>query len=141
MLKAWLLVPRINDITTTPDNPPQYEKLRPSKYPEKNKALQMKAYPDLQPMTLNVRASEALEKVKAAATQLGWKIVNINSTQFRLEAVDITPLMRFRDDVVIEIRPGKNESESLVHMRSRSRLGQSDLGANAARIRRFRDSF
>jgi uncharacterized protein (DUF1499 family) len=64
-----------------------------------------------------------------------WTVVYEDAATRVLEAVAITGLMRFRDDIVIVVRPAAGGSA--VHMRSKSRLGKSDLGANAERIRAF----
>ena len=45
-------------------------------------------------------------------------------------------LFHFQDDIVVRVRPGA-DGGSLVDMRSKSRVGQGDMGANAARIRQF----
>jgi uncharacterized protein (DUF1499 family) len=73
--------------------------------------------------------------VAAAKRMPRWTVVYEDAATRVLEAVAITGLMRFRDDIVIVVRPAAGGSA--VHMRSKSRLGKSDLGANAERIRAF----
>jgi uncharacterized protein (DUF1499 family) len=53
----------------------------------------------------------------------------------RLEATDTTFWFGFKDDVVVRVRP--DGTGSRVDVRSLSRVGRSDLGMNARRIRRF----
>jgi hypothetical protein len=55
----------------------------------------------------------------------------------RIEAVARTPVMGFREDVVIRIRG--NDEESRIDMRSSSRYGSHDIGSNASRIRDYLD--
>jgi uncharacterized protein (DUF1499 family) len=66
---------------------------------------------------------------------MGWKIVDMNKDAGRIEATDTTFWFGFRDDIVIRIE--KNDSGSRLDIRSVSRVGISDIGTNAKRIRRF----
>jgi uncharacterized protein (DUF1499 family) len=52
-----------------------------------------------------------------------------------IEAVARTLIMGFRDDVVVRVTA--SGSGSKIDLRSASRIGRSDLGANAKRIRAF----
>jgi uncharacterized protein (DUF1499 family) len=134
--------PLINDITTTPDDPPRYRKIAEMRsgndyaYPAAFAAVQKKGYPDLAPLKLPLSPDQAFAKVAESARAMPrWRIVSEDAKAGVLEAVASTRIMRYKDDVVIEVRPdGKGAA---VHMRSKSRLGKGDLGANAARIRRF----
>jgi uncharacterized protein (DUF1499 family) len=67
---------------------------------------------------------------------LSLEVVNADREAMRVEAVATTFWFGFRDDVVVRIRPGA-AGGSRVDVRSVSRVGQSDLGANAARIGRI----
>lgn len=139
-------VPRINDITTDTDAPPRFVHAgtlpenvgRDLAYPGASFAEQQKAaYADLGPVTLAMPPDEAFKQVAAAARSLpNWAITREDATALALEGYDTTWLFRFRDDFVIEVRPAPN-GQSIVQMRSKSRDGQGDLGANAARIRAF----
>src|SRR5262249_62411766 len=71
-----------------------------------------------------------------AAGMPNWKITREESAAGEIEAVTTTPLFGFHDDVIIRVRPDAGGG-SRVDMRSKSRVGQGDLGANAARIRAF----
>jgi hypothetical protein len=131
----------LNDVTTTPGNPPKYQALnedRPGKYIYPADALekQGKLYPDLKPLRIEGRsAREVHARVEEAAFLMGWRFRLNDKAKCRLEAISITPLLRFRDDVVVEIQEEK--FGSVVHVRSKSRLGRDDFGVNAKRIREF----
>jgi uncharacterized protein (DUF1499 family) len=67
----------------------------------------------------------------------GWQVTGEDAAAGRIEAVATSRLFRFRDDVVIRVQAGPQEQGARIDVRSRSRIGQSDLGANAERIRAF----
>jgi uncharacterized protein (DUF1499 family) len=137
--------PRINDITTDTANPPQFVKAgtldgnqgRDMRYPGAPFAEQQRrGYPGLGPLRLAVPPDEAFKRVEAAARQMPtWEITRRDAGARVLEGVDTTRLFRFRDDFVIEVRP--LDSGSVIQMRSKSRDGKGDIGANAARIEAF----
>lgn len=128
----------LNDVSTTPLNPPQYEKIRVNSTPL-DAALNQHYYPDMRPLVMELPAKEAFAHVlKIIRDKTEWEIVSIDSERLKVEAVDTTPMMHFKDDIVIEIRP-ENEKSTL-HMRSKSRIGKGDLGKNAKRIRKFLDT-
>ena len=139
-------VPRINDITTDTDTPPQFVNAstlpenagRDMGYPGPSFAEQQKAgYPDLGPLPLAMPPDEAFKQVAAAARSMpNWVITREDASAHALEGYDTTRLFHFRDDFVIEVRPTPN-GQSVVQMRSKSRDGKGDVGANAARIRAF----
>jgi len=136
--------PRINDVTTTPDAPPSFRAAarlpanrgRDMAYPPGNAARQFEGYPDLKPAARSGPPAGAYTAALAAARRMPrWNVIAEDAEAFVIEAVATTGLLRFKDDVVIEVRP--QGSGSAVHVRSKSRLGRSDLGANAARIRAY----
>lgn len=136
--------PRINDITTDTASPPALvvtlkmrgEAVTPAAYPGKTVADQQHlAYPDIVPVVLGVAPAEAFRKVDAVAMAMGWDVVARAPGDGRIEAVDTTRWFGFQDDIVIRIRP--EGSGSRIDIRSKSRVGRSDLGANARRIRAF----
>lgn len=139
-------LPRINDITTDTEAPPQFVHAgtlpenagRDMSYPGLAVAEQQKAgYPDLGPLTLAMPPDEAFKQVAAAARSMPtWVITREDAEARALEGYDTTRLFHFRDDFVIEVRAAPN-GQSAVHMRSKSRDGKGDVGANAARIRAF----
>ena len=136
-------VPRIHDITTDMENPPEFVALRerpgavnPVEYGGPEVAAQQRAgYPDIMPVTLNVTPAEAVARAAATARDLGWEIVAVDTSAGRIEATDRTLWFGFYDDVVIRVTPV--EGRSRVDVRSLSRVGGSDVGTNARRIRTF----
>ncbi len=144
-LYQWRLaseVPRIHDISTDTDNPPQYVAVmplrkgqNPADYSAEVAAQQKKGYPDIAPAMLDVPPAQALQRAERAARAMGWEIVAVAPREMRIEATDTTLLFGFKDDIVIRVTP--NASGSRLDMRSLSRVGRSDLGVNANRIRAF----
>jgi len=140
-------VPPINDITTDPADPPHFSALareeantrRDMSYPGEAFASQQRAgYPDLAPIPLTEPPDAAFAAVKKAVEGFGWKVVAADASTGTIEATDTSHIFRFVDDIVVRIRP--DGSGSRVDMRSKSRVGRGDLGANAERIRRLRDA-
>lgn len=97
---------------------------------------QAKAYADIRPLILEDEPDVVFGEAKAAAKQMGWAIKSENVEAGILEATDTTFWYGFKDDVVIRIRPSEGGG-SVLDVRSISRVGGSDIGANAARIRKF----
>ena len=138
-------VPRINDITTDSANPPQFivagtipaNQGRDMRYPGADFAQQQQGYyTDLAGLPLNEPPDAAFQKVVAAARQMPhWEVTRSDQATHTLEGVSTSKWFHFKDDFVIEVRP--RNGGSIVHMRSKSRDGRSDLGINAARIRTF----
>jgi uncharacterized protein (DUF1499 family) len=150
IVPAWQLqrtasqVPRIHDITTDTDNPPSFVALLPvrQKTPngpeydgDKIARQQKAAYPDIQPVMLAEPPTVAFERALAAARSMGWEIVAAVAGDGRIEATATTRWFRFKDDIVIRVMP--QPSGSRIDVRSKSRLGRSDLGTNARRIRAY----
>jgi len=135
-----LRAPLINDITTDVERPPLYW-VRPPQRPAYDavtfRAPTERAYGDLKNLALPVPPEAAYRRVLALVRARGWTLAAQDDAGRRVQAIAVTPLLRFRDDVVIEVRGGARDGESAVAMRSKSRLGQGDLGANARRIRAF----
>ncbi|HYH40799.1 MAG TPA: DUF1499 domain-containing protein [Burkholderiales bacterium] len=149
-LPAWQLqeaaaiVPRIHDITTDTENPPLFVALLPvrattSNGPEyggaKIAAAQKAAYPDIGPVLLADPPPRAFERALAAAHAMGWEIVAAEPSAGRIEATATTRWFHFKDDVIVRV--STQESGSRIDVRSKSRIGKSDLGANAKRIRAY----
>jgi len=138
-------VPPINDITTDTSNPPQFVKAasldanvgRNLGYPGTTFAEQQHTgYPDLGPLRMNLPADETFRRVVAAAKRMPtWEITRVDPGARALEGVATSRLFRFQDDFVVEVRP--QGDGSAVQMRSKSRNGKGDIGANAARIKAF----
>jgi len=128
-------LPRINDITTDPADPPAFADPKLA-YPGAEFArLQRAAYPDLATLALAQPADAAYRAALAAARSLGWQIVREDPTAGIFEATETSAVFHFVDDVVVRVRPESGGAR--IDVRSKSRVGQGDLGANAARIRAF----
>jgi len=137
-------LPAINDISTDLERPPAFEAaaLEPANrgrdlaYPgESFAAQQRRGYPDLGPLRLPADPGAAYDAALAAARQLGWTIVADDRARLRFEAWEETSFFHFVDDVVVRVRI--DGDGSIVDVRSKSRDGKGDIGANAARIRRL----
>lgn len=135
-------VPPIHDITTDLQDPPAFEALVAAReaapnavhYPGEATARQQReAYPDIQPLVLDAPLDEVLAAAEAAARDAGWEVAAVGDA--RLEATATTTWFGFKDDVVIRLT--ETPDGVRVDMRSASRLGASDVGTNAARIRAF----
>ncbi|MFN2432216.1 MAG: DUF1499 domain-containing protein, partial [Gemmatimonadota bacterium] len=106
-------------------------------YPgEEFAAAQREAYPDLQPLRLARAPRDVFAAALAVARGMpGWEVVLADAEDRRIEATVTTRWFRFVDDVVVRVRPEPEGTR--VDVRSRSRVGRGDAGANAARIREF----
>lgn len=94
-------------------------------------------YPDLRPLDLALPPGAAWRAARAAARAMPrWTIVEEDPAGGRLMAEARTPFFRFVDDVWIEVE-GRLEGGSRVRARSASRLGVTDFGTNARRLRTF----
>jgi uncharacterized protein (DUF1499 family) len=129
-------VPPINDITTDTENPPRYMTTARA-YPGAEFARQQRAaYPDLLPVLLPLKPREAFAKALAAAEAMGWEVVGRDATAGTIEAVETTKWFGFKDDIAIRVTPTP-EGGSRIDIRSKSRVGRSDIGTNAQRIRAY----
>lgn len=145
-------VPPIHDISTNLDDMPQFSRLpvradnlegvpdmdKPELKaldPEARwKAIHRSAYGDLRTVTLPTSVEESIRRAEALARERGWEIAVSDPAGGRLEATETSFFFRFKDDVVVRARPAPGGG-SLVDVRSISRVGQSDVGVNAARVR------
>ena len=135
-------LPPINDITTNLDDPPAFAPApaghrnadRDMGYPPDWKPLVRDAYPDLTPIRVAVSPQQAYDIAVAEAEALGWEITRRDGTTFEAQAT--TALFRFVDDVSVRIAADAS-GQAVIDIRSKSRDGRGDLGANAARIRVF----
>lgn len=135
--------PQIHDITTDLEHPPEFVAIKPLRIaahnsldrlePENLADLQKAGYPDLGPLLLDEPFDQVFNRTVALVRQRGWTIASASAG--RIEAISTTPVMGFKDDVAIRIQTEGNRTR--IDMRSASRVGKSDLGANAARIRAF----
>jgi uncharacterized protein (DUF1499 family) len=138
--------PPIHDISTDTQDPPQFVAVLPLRANapnttvyagEKIASQQRAAYPELQPYEMNVPPAQAFERALAAVRRMGWVLVAAEASDGRIEATDTTFWFRFKDDVIVRIRPSGTGSR--VDVRSLSRVGGGDVGTNAARIRAYLD--
>jgi uncharacterized protein (DUF1499 family) len=142
-------LPPIYDITTDVLDPPAFDAVRrlrsrntnPAQYAGLYAAEQQRdAYPEVASLELSVPPKMAYDHALALVNKRRWLVLDAREPQAkrrdgRIEAVARTPIMGFRDDLVIRIR-GTDE-DSRVDMRSSSRYGYHDLGSNASRITAF----
>ena len=138
-------LPTINDISTDPTNPPRFDALMRVRPPGRldypgaaTAALQRTAYPDIAPLELDVPIRTAYDAALALVTKRKWIIADQRAPgpgrrEGLIEATARTPIMGFRDDVVIRMVPLSQGTR--IDMRSASRVGMHDFGANASRIR------
>ena len=139
--------PVIHDITTDLADPPQFVAAPTRRGADANPlardteldAAQHAGYPDLAGIASPLAPAEALARAAAVARGLGWEVYAEDPAQGTLEASETTFWFRFTDDVAIRVRPDAGGSR--VDLRSVSRVGKGDLGANARRIERFRAAF
>jgi len=146
-VRAARAVPPIHDITTDPADPPAFDdatlSLRtgapnPATYGgQEVAARQRRAYPDIQPLVVDLPTDRAFDLALDVARARGWRIVATEPHRRRIEATDQTFWFGFIDDIVVRITP--EGTGSRIDVRSVSRVGKSDIGTNAARIRAYLD--
>ncbi|MCH7477893.1 MAG: DUF1499 domain-containing protein [SAR324 cluster bacterium] len=137
-------VPAIHDISTDLENPPAFVAIMPIRTGATNTAVhagaelaeqQRRGYPDLGPRVFARPPGEVFELALAAAKEMNWEIVAAVPEEGRIEAMATTFWFGFTDDLVVRV--AAHEKGSRVDVRSVSRVGVSDIGANARRIRKF----
>jgi hypothetical protein len=147
-------VPAIHDISTNLDDVPQFSRLQVradnlEKVPDLDrpelkamepearwKAVHGSAYADIRTIRLPTNVADSIRKAEALARDRGWAIARSDPEAGILEATETSFFFRFKDDVVLRARPAP-DGGSLVDMRSISRVGASDVGVNAKRVRAF----
>ena len=139
--------PRIHDITTDTANPPVFTRAQAVRGPDANTlaikpdsiAQQRAAYPELQTLRTALTPGAAFDRALHVAGKLDWEVYHQDRDAGIIEAVDTTRFMAFKDDVVIRIKA--DSGGTLLDLRSVSRVGEGDVGANAKRIRAFLEAF
>jgi uncharacterized protein (DUF1499 family) len=145
-VRAYRL-PMIADITTDPLDPPRFETIGRLRTRQANPVayaglyaaeLQKSAYPDIAPLDTEASPQSAYDAAMAVIAKRRWQVINARPPQpgrreAYIEAVARTPIMGFRDDIVVRIRPRGQGAR--VDIRSASRYGRHDFGVNAARVR------
>jgi len=143
-------LPRLNDVSTDLASPPTFLRTartraagvasEPRPLDEKSRAAQEKAYPDLQTVKVEMDVLAAYRLALSVATDIGWRIVDLQppgpaAGSAAIEALDRSSFFGFPSDIVIRVKPGA--TSTAIDMRSASRVGGHDFGADAARIRKF----
>jgi uncharacterized protein (DUF1499 family) len=137
-------LPPIHDISTDLEHPPEFVAILPLRAGAPNPsayggsevaAAQRTGYPDIQPLVVHLAPGPAFARALASAQAMGWRLVAADSSTGRIEATATTPWFGFKDDVVIRVQP--DPAGSRVDVRSVSRVGGSDVGTNARRIRAY----
>ena len=144
MMNTAKNVPPIHDISTDLVNPPAFVAIAPLRADAPNPVAydgietaeqQRIGYPELQILRYDQTQPELIAASTQAIESLGWELVNIDADKGIIEATDTTACFGFKDDIVVLVTDSENER--LVDIRSKSRIGGSDLGKNAARIHGF----
>lgn len=136
--------PPINDVSTDLDDPPEFEgaaraaarRGRDLSFPRASVSVIRRSYPDLGPLEVPEPAARVFDRALLVAQGMPrWRVTVVDRDRLVFEGVATSRIYRFRDDFVVRVRPTSDGSR--VDMRSKSRDGKGDLGANAARIREF----
>jgi Protein of unknown function (DUF1499) len=148
-------VPAIHDVSTDLADPPQFRMLAlrtdnlddvpGADDPEMKglnpqqrwESLHRNAYGDVRTVRINESVVDVVAKAERLAKARDWDVAIADPIEGRIEATATTALFRFKDDVVLRVRPSEDGKGSVVDMRSVSRVGVSDLGVNAKRVRAF----
>src|SRR5258706_12545761 len=125
-------LPAITDVTTDPIDPPRFEvvaRLRPpnsSLYPGLAVAeLQKEAWPDIEPLLVNVSPKAAYDGAMAVITKRKWRVVDarapLPNRDGHIEAIARTPIKGFRDEVAGPIHPNAEGRKTEMRQATRSR--------------------
>lgn len=133
---AARMTPPINDISTDTQDPPVFWfTATPTDYPSANAEPQRAAYPEVRPLDLDLTFDDAFRLALALVEERGWLVLSADPDESQIEAIATSRLFGFQDEVAIRVT--ETDSGTRIDMRSRSRLGQVDRGANARRIMAF----
>ena len=152
---AAISVPPIHDISTDTQTPPSFVEAKLSRIGAQNgpeygdpvwpaerlAAATLSAYPELRPINSSLDRSDAVEKSREVLQSMGLEIISVDFEAGRLEAVETSFWFGFKDDIVVRVQEVPNSNEVRIDIRSKSRVGQSDLGVNAKRILAFTKKF
>lgn len=141
-------LPMIHDISTDTQDPPAFRAALALRGDDSNPlqrsaevdSLQREAYADIEPLMTSKSPAEAFERAIAVSKELGWVVHNTEQASGIIEATYTSAWFGFVDDIVIRIRPHMS-GNTQIDLRSVSRVGKGDLGANAKRIRAFIQRF
>ncbi|MGZ8337601.1 MAG: DUF1499 domain-containing protein [Allosphingosinicella sp.] len=133
--RFYRLPPREDNLAAVPDmGRPELAALSPR---DRWKAIHREHYGDIATIRVPWSVEETIQRARALADRRGWEVVTTDPANGILEAVDTSFFFRFRDNVVVRVRAAPDGRGSLVDMRSISRVGVSDVGVNARRVRDF----
>ena len=141
-------VPPIHNISTNLDDPPAFHAALEARqscsnahdYDEEDAKAQAEGYgDDLKGIRSSEDVATNVARAVAVAEELGWDVISEDEELGLVEAVDTTFWFGFKDHVAIRVRA--EGDGAVVDLRSVSCVGQSDLGANAARIKAFIEAF
>jgi uncharacterized protein (DUF1499 family) len=144
--KAYRL-PAITDVTTDLRDPPRFEAIARLRPRDANSIAyagadvgqkQRDAYPDIEPLVVTTSMQQTYEAALTVINKRKWRVVDARTPQAgrregHIEAVARTPIMGFREDVVVRVRADGEGAR--LDARSSSRYGSHDMGGNATRIR------
>ena len=143
VIRPGSAVPPLHDVTTDLDDPPEFRTLTLREDNlvgfnniEEWRSAHREGYPDIAPIIIDKAPARVLADARALAEQRGWDIASVDPLSGHMEATAYAGYIRFMDDVIVEVTPIADGS-TRVDMRSVSRVGMSDLGYNAERIRDF----
>ena len=133
--RFYRLTVRADNLANIPDmGRPELAALPPR---ERWKAIHREYYGDIATIRVPWSVAETVDRARALAEERGWEIVTTDRERGIVEAVDTSRFFRFKDNVVVRVMPVNEGGGSIVDMRSISRVGASDVGVNAERVRRF----
>lgn len=107
----------------------------PADYPSTNADLQTAAYPQVKPLEVDLSFDEAFKLALELVEDRGWEVLSSDPDESQIEAIATSALFGFQDEVAVRIT--ETETGVRIDLRSRSRLGKIDRGANAKRITAF----
>lgn len=122
----WDDVPGVDDPDMAGMNPQQ-----------RWQVVHREAYGDIRSVRINEPVPSVIAKAERLAEARGWDIFSALPEEGRFEATATRTLFGFEDDIVLRVKPTETGEGSIVDMRSVSRVGVSDLGVNAERVRSF----
>ena len=135
--------PAIHNISTDLDDPPQFSALlatreaasaNPLDYDTATLEIHRAGYPELNGVVVSGSVQAVTARAVEVVDALGIEVVASDPSAGVVEGTATTFWFGFKDDVVVRVRAADDGGGSLVDVRSVSRVGQGDLGANARRI-------
>lgn len=89
-------------------------------------------FPELRPAVYPIKPALLCQQVTSALDSLGWEWQAL-AGDCHYHAIVRTPLLGFKDDVRIGVEP-VGDSSSRLAVRSGSRVGRGDMGANIRHV-------